>query len=148
MCNASSAKKKSAKPSIVGYPRRLSKSPATGGSLVYRPRGCHSGIQFDLAERALVAGNVLLQNRHQRLGLLRAQIDALKISDFHLSFALLLQSTENQKEIPNIHTHLDAVGIALTIVRSIHEPDVGLRWIVHKTFSLAAVEEKGNLDRE
>src|SRR5579864_2938716 len=106
-------------------------SPATPGSLMYRARRRHSGIQFDLAEGALIARDILLQNRHQRLGLLRAQVDALKVSDFHLSFALLLQSTENQKEIPDIHSYLDAVGVALAIVRCVHQPDVGLRWIVH-----------------
>jgi hypothetical protein len=112
---------------------------------VYRPCSRHSGIQLYFAKRTLIARDVLLQNRHQRFGLLRAQINALKVPDFHLSFALLLQSSENQKEIPNIHTHLDAVGVALAIVRSVDEPDVGLRWIIHTPFSLAVPGKKGNL---
>jgi len=37
-------------------------------------------IQLDFAERRFIVGDVLLQERHQRFGLLRAQIYALKVS--------------------------------------------------------------------
>src|SRR6202140_2925213 len=37
-------------------------------------------FKFDLAERSLVVRHVLLQERHERLGLLRAQINPLKVS--------------------------------------------------------------------
>ncbi len=43
-----------------------------------------AGIKFDLAERSLVIRHVLLQERHERLGLLRAEINSLKVSQFHL----------------------------------------------------------------
>jgi hypothetical protein len=98
---------------------------------VHLPGSRHPGVEFDLAKRALIPRYVLLQDRHQRLGLLRAQINALKVSDFHLGFALLLQGAEDQEEIPDIHAHLDAVGVALAIVGSVHQPDIGLRWITH-----------------
>ena len=101
-------------------------------SLVHRPGSRHTGIKLDLAECAFVAGDVLLQNRHQCFGLLRAQIDALKILYLDLAFALLLQGSEDQKEIPDIDSHLHAVGIGLTILRGVHQLDIGLRWIVHK----------------
>jgi hypothetical protein len=112
---------------------------------VHRSRSRHPRIQLYLSKRAFISRNVLLQNRHQRFGLLWAQINALKVSDLHLGFTLLLQSAEDQKEIPNIYTYLNTVGVSFAVVRSIHQPDIGLRWIIHTTFSLAAAEEKGNL---
>ncbi len=45
----------------------------------------HARIEFDLAEGALIAGHVLLQGiAVQRLGLLRAQVDALKVAHIRL----------------------------------------------------------------
>jgi len=41
-------------------------------------------IKLDLAERRLVVSHVLLQERHERLGLLRAKINPLEVSQFHL----------------------------------------------------------------
>lgn len=97
-----------------------------GAMLMDRPRRSHSGIQFDLAESALVAGDILLQQSQQGLGLLRAEVDALKIADFNLAFALLLQRAENHEEVPDIHPHLDTIGVGLSVVGGIHQLDIGL----------------------
>ena len=103
------------------------------GDLVDRAGSHHTRIQFDFAKCALVPGDILLQDRRQGFRLLRAQIDALKIVDLHLGLALLLQGTEYQKEIPDIHSHLHAVGIVLTIFGRIDELDIGLRWVRHSS---------------
>jgi hypothetical protein len=36
---------------------------------------------------------------------------------------------------------LHTVGISLAIVRAVDQADIGLRRIIHKTFSVAAAEE-------
>jgi hypothetical protein len=89
-------------------------------------------IELDFAERCLVAGNVLLQKSEQRFGLLRAQIDALKIPDLHLRLALLLHRAESQEKIPDVHAHLHAVGIALAVVGRIHQFHIRLGGKAHK----------------
>src|SRR6476660_10002093 len=89
----------------------------------------HTRIQFDFAKGAFVSGYILLQDGRQGFRLLRAEIDPLKVIDLHLGFALLLQGTEDQKEIPDIDSHLHAVGIVLSILSGVDQFDVGLRWI-------------------
>ena len=42
--------------------------------------------------------------------------------------ALLLQSPENQKEIPPAHPHLHAVGVTFAIVGGVHQLDIRLSW--------------------
>src|SRR5689334_8095244 len=111
-------------------------------SLVDRAGSHHTRIQLDFTKRALVTGNILLQDRGQRFGLLRAQINTLEIADFHLGFALLLQRTEYQKEIPDIDSYLHAVGIVLAVFAGIDQLDVGLRWIRHREVSLAGVRRE------
>jgi len=44
----------------------------------------------------------LLHERHQRLGLLRAQINSLKVSQFHLRFRTLLHGAEDQEKIQTL----------------------------------------------
>src|SRR5271169_7116334 len=83
--------------------------------------GMHARIQLDLAEGGLVVRQVLLQDGVQRLGLLRAQIDALKIADFDLGFVLLLQGAEHQEEVPDIDPHLNAVGVVLAVVGGVRQ---------------------------
>src|SRR5450432_424656 len=99
--------------------------------LVHRALLPHAGVEFDLAEGALVSADVLLQQAEERLGLLRAEIDALEVLDLDLSFGLLLQGAEDEEEVPDVHTHLHAVGVILAILGSVHELQIGLRWIVH-----------------
>ena len=62
--------------------------------------------------------------------------------DFNLGFALLLHGSEDQKEIPNIHANLHAVGIGLAVVRSVHQPDIGLRWVIHNAIQCSGSREK------
>src|SRR3984893_7729186 len=85
--------------------------------LAHWPARRHPRIQLDLAESIFVARDVLLQQSEQCLGLLRTQIDPLKIPNLHLGFALLLQSAEDQEKVPDVHTHLHAVGVAFAVVR-------------------------------
>src|SRR5580704_7430026 len=48
-------------------------------------------VQLDLAEGVLVVHQVLLQDGVERLRLLRAEIDSLKISHVDMRFVLLLE---------------------------------------------------------
>src|SRR4029077_14685737 len=88
-------------------------------------------IKFDLAERGLVVGHVLLQERHERLGLLRAQINSLKVSQFHLRLRALLHRGENEEEIPDIHPDLHAVGVGFAVIGGLHELHIRLVPCIH-----------------
>ena len=98
------------------------------------------GIKLDLTKRALVVRHVLLQNCRQRLGLLRAEINALKISHFHLIFGLLLHGAENQEKIPDIHSNLHAVGVGFPVIRSIGNGKIRLRGDDHGAPSVTEPE--------
>jgi len=91
----------------------------------------HAGIELDLAEGAFVSGDILLQNGHERFGLLRAQIDALKVADLDLGLGWLLHGAEDKEEIPDVDADLNAVGVVFAIIRSMAELDVGLVRRVH-----------------
>src|SRR6266567_1892058 len=95
--------------------------------LVHRAGRGHSRIKLDLAKGAFVVGDILVQNRSQRLGLLRAQVNALKISYLDLIFRLLLHGAEHEKEVPNIDPHLHTVGISLAILSGIDDAEIRLR---------------------
>ncbi len=103
-----------------------------GCRLVDRAGSHHTWIKLDFAKRALISGNILLQDRRQGLGLLRAQVDSLKIIDLHLGFALLLQDPEYEEEIPDIHPHLHAVGVVFAVFAGIDEFDIWLGWVRHR----------------
>ena len=68
------------------------------GRLVHRPGSHHTRVQLDLTKRAFVAGHVLLQDGRQRFGLLRTQVNSLKIIDLHLGLALLLKVPNTRKK--------------------------------------------------
>src|SRR5258708_6645513 len=89
-------------------------------NLVHRPLRTHTRVELDLAEGGLVSRNVLLQESKQRFGLLRAQVNALHITNLHMRFGLLLEGSEDQKEVPDIHTHLHAVGVILAVIGVVH----------------------------
>src|ERR1700722_16066957 len=112
-------------------------------TLMHRPARPHARIELDLPERALVASDILLQQSQQCLGLLRTQIDPLKIADFDLGFRLLLQRTENQKEVPNIDAHLHAVRVAFPVVWIAHQLQIRLRWNAHSTAVYRVLRWKG-----
>ncbi len=89
-------------------------------------------LKFDFTESRFVLRNVLLQDVHERLGLLRAEIDALKILDVHLLRHGLIHQAEQQQKIPQIHPDLHAVGIALAVIGAIYQVDFRLRLLAHR----------------
>lgn len=118
---------------------------ACSADSVHRASCLHARIEFDLAESAFVIRDVLLQNCGQRLRLLRAKIYPLKVSDFDLIFRGLLHGAKNQKEVPNAHAHLHAVGIGLTIFGSIYKMKIRLlRRSDHKFHSVMGTTGKEN----
>jgi hypothetical protein len=94
-------------------------------SMHLSPRA-HPRIQLDLPEGRLVAVDILLQQSEQRLGLLRAQVNALKVADLDLRLILLLHGAKHEEEIPHVHSHLHAVGIVFPVVGGINQLDIGL----------------------
>src|SRR2546423_6011795 len=101
-------------------------------ALVDDPGRGHARVELDLAERLLIIGDVLLQDGVQRLRLLRAQVHALEVADLDLARRLLLQRAEDEKEVPNVHADLHAVGVALAVVLTLDQLDLGLLWIRHR----------------
>ena len=99
---------------------------------MHRALRSHPRIEFDLAEGGFVTGDILLKQTQQRLGLLRTEINALKIADFDLGLSLLLQCPENQEKVPYIYPHLHAVCVVLTIIGVVGQLYVWLWRISHK----------------
>src|SRR5262245_57470876 len=108
--------------------------------LVDWPGGRHPGIKFDFPESALIAGDILSQYRRQRFGLLRTQIDPLKVADVDLVFAVLLQRAEGEKEIPDADSHLHTVGVILAIFGRVDQIDLRLGRSRHDVSSVAGGE--------
>jgi hypothetical protein len=113
-----------------------------GQSSVYGAGILHVRIEFDLAEGAFVIGHVLMQDRRQRLRLLRAQIDTLKIAHFDLILSLLLHGAENQKEVPDADADLNAISVGFAIFGSIDQIKIRLRRCDHKPPSLMGITAK------
>ena len=88
-------------------------------------------IKLDLTERRLIIRHVLLQKGGQRLGLLRAKINSLKVSHLRLRLRALLHGSENQEEIPHIDPYLHAVGISLAVVGRLHKLHIRLDRRIH-----------------
>src|SRR6266576_1837913 len=109
--------------------------------LVYWAGRGHARVELDFAKSAFITGNILLQNRGQRLSLLRAQIDALKIEHLDLVLGLLLESAEHQEEIPHVYSYLNAIGVALPVLRTVGQLDVRLRWNSHRVHSVMGIGE-------
>ncbi len=107
-----------------------------------RPGWNHSRIQFDLSKCAFIARDVLMQNGGEGFRLLRAEVDTLKISDLHLRFTLLLQGSEYQEEIPNVHSDLHAIGIVFPIIGSIYHFYLWLRWNRHAVQCSGSTSDK------
>src|SRR6266849_9672102 len=85
-------------------------------------------LQLDLAERALVLADILLQHIQQGLGLLRTEIDALEIVNVDVVRRGLVHQPEQQKEVPKVDANLHAVGIAFAILGCIDQVNLGLLW--------------------
>src|SRR5579863_4684265 len=100
-------------------------------TLMHRPARPHARIELDLSKCAFVAGDVLLQKSKQCLGLLRTQINALKIADFYLRFGLLLQGSEHEEEVPYVDPHLNTVRVVFPVVGAAYQLYIRLCWIAH-----------------
>ena len=83
------------------------------------------GFELNLPKGRFVLGHVLLEDVEQGLGLLGAEVDALKIVDGHIVGGSLVDPAEHEKEIPQIHADLNAVGIVLPVLGSIDQLNLG-----------------------
>ena len=88
-------------------------------------------IEFDLAEGGFVIRHVLLQKRHERLCLLRTEINSLKIMQLDLRFEALLHGAEDEKEIPHVDADLHTVGIGVAVVGGLDEFHIRLVRGIH-----------------
>ena len=79
----------------------------------------------DGAEGGLVLRQVLVEDIGQSLGLLRAQVDTLEDLDADVAGLGLILPAEGQEKIPQVHAHLNAVGIPLAIVGRPDDLDLG-----------------------
>src|SRR5579864_4707651 len=93
-------------------------------------------FQPDLAESGLVLVDVLLQHVQKRFGLLRADVDALKVLDGDVIGSSLVHTAEQKEEIPQVYAHLHAVRVAFTVIGRAIELDFGSRRLRH-SFSVA-----------
>src|SRR5476649_438352 len=59
-----------------------------------------AGIKLDFSERAFVLTHVLLQDGQQRFGLLRTEIDPLKVLHFDVLLVHRLQASKHQQKVP------------------------------------------------
>ncbi len=79
------------------------------------------------AERRFILLQVLLQQVCERLRLRGTQVDALKILDGdRIRPALVTNRSEEQEKVPQVHPHLHAVGVIVSIIRRVGE--VHARW--------------------
>ena len=97
-------------------------------------------IQLDLSECVLILGNVLLENHEQGLGLLRTEIDALKICNLDFFRRLCPQCAECEKEVPNADAYLDAVRVAFAII--ISSSEFYARWLWRHRHESFTVEDE------
>jgi len=72
-------------------------------------------LQVKLTEGLLVLGEILAEDVPERLGLLRAKVDGAFVGDGDLVGLFLLQSAEDELEIPDAHLDLDAVCVDLAV---------------------------------
>src|SRR5438094_4468854 len=102
----------------------MNPGPRPHNTLLHLALSHHARVELDLPKRAFIASDILLQNRHERLGLLWTEINSVKITHLDLRLALLLPCTEDQEKIPDIHAHLHAGRIALAILVCVNALDV------------------------
>src|SRR5215468_8325381 len=105
---------------------------ASTGSMHRAGGGLYARIELYFTKRAFVVGYVLVKDRCQRLGLLRAQINALEIAHLDLILRLLLHGAEDEKKVPDVDPNLYAVGVSLAIFRGTDDTKIWLNGIDHK----------------
>src|SRR5215467_13189454 len=102
----------------------------------------HAGIDLDFAERLFVLNNILFQDGHERLGLLRAQVDALEVLHLDVARALRLNPAKDQQKVPHADTHLHGICITLTIIGGVQKANIRLlRRMRHKLRLLKSKQE-------
>src|SRR5260370_42608423 len=86
-----------------------------------------AGLRFksDLPKGRLILRDVLLQDLKQRLGLLGAEVDALEVVNGNVIRSNLVHPAKQKEKIPEIHAHLDAIGVVLTILGRIDQLNRG-----------------------
>jgi hypothetical protein len=84
------------------------------------------GFEGEGAEGLLVLGEVVTEDVPQGFGLLGAEVDALEVVELNLFRGVLGHGTEDEEEVPDAHSDLDAVGVAVAVVGSRGELDIGL----------------------
>ena len=106
--------------------------PRNSGTLLNDPASLgldSAGFEPDFAERSFVLRDILLQHVEQRLGLLRAQLDALEVLDVHGFGRRLIGKAEHEQEVPKAGSNLNAVGVVLAVLGQVD--DVNFRWFAH-----------------
>ena len=86
-------------------------------------------IELDLAEGPFVLRDVVFEKIEQRLGLLRAEVNALKMAQLNFVGGLLVNQPELQEKVPEIDTYLNAVGVVLAVFRCQRDPHARLFWL-------------------
>ena len=84
-------------------------------------------LESDLSESLLILSEILGQDVHKRLGLLRADVDSLAIFDEDLVGALLMNDAEGEEEVPDADAYLNAVGVVLSVVVRLLDLNLRLR---------------------
>ena len=82
-------------------------------------------LERNLAEGLLVLSDILAEDIEERLGLLRADVDALGVFDSDLVSGVLADQAKGEEEIPNAYPDLHAVSVVFAIV--LRFLDVNLR---------------------
>ena len=106
-------------------------------------------IERNRAERLLVLSQIVTQNIEQRLCLLGAQVDSLKILYIQFVGLFLAHRAEDEKKIPHGHTNLHAVGVTVAVVRRIDEIKLrlgGRICLAHASLSKKRLVRKGGLE--
>jgi hypothetical protein len=94
-------------------------------------------IEGDGSEGLLVLGDVVSEDVEERLGLLGAEIDALEVANVDLVGRVLRESAEDEEEVPDGHTDLHAVSVAIAVVGGGGEVEP---WLLGRGFLLLAHE--------
>jgi hypothetical protein len=101
---------------------------------------CLRRFQANDSKCLFILRQVLAQQVPQSFGLLRTQINPLKIPQDHFIGQILPGSAEDQQKVPYTGAHLHAVGIAIPIIRGLNNVDIrrGMRWLTHTTKGIAS----------
>ncbi len=106
--------------------------------------GVRLGLKRDGPEGLFVLGDVLAEDVPQRFGLLRAQINTVRVLDGDVLRRLLMDETEGEEEVPYADAYLNTVGVALAVfLRFCHlDLRLGLGG-VHSAFRVFQIDTTG-----